>query len=78
MLPSERLAQVRDVLVRVRHRALVYDDWGFRPVPSSGVLALFAGPSGTGKTMSAEIIAGELGLDMFKIDLADDGQQVHR
>jgi hypothetical protein len=70
VLPPEHLAQVRDVLVRVRHRALVYDDWGFRPVPSSGVLALFAGPSGTGKTMSAEIIAGELGLDMFKIDLS--------
>jgi hypothetical protein len=70
VLPPESLAQVRDVLVRVRHRHLVYDQWGYRPVPSAGVLALFAGPSGTGKTMSAEIIAGELGLDMFKIDLS--------
>jgi hypothetical protein len=70
VLPAEPLAQVRDVLVRVRHRNRVYDEWGYRPVPSAGVLALFAGPSGTGKTMSAEIIAGELGLDMFKVDLS--------
>lgn len=70
VLSPDKLAQVREVLVRVRHRALVFDEWGFRAVPSAGVLALFAGPSGTGKTMSAEIIAGELGLDMFKIDLS--------
>ncbi len=70
VLAPDRLAQVREVLVRVRHRSQVYENWGFRPVPSAGVLALFAGPSGTGKTMSAEIIAGELGLDMFKIDLS--------
>lgn len=70
VLAPDRLAQVREVIVRVRHRSLVFEDWGFKPVPSAGVLALFAGPSGTGKTMSAEIIAGELGLDMFKIDLS--------
>jgi hypothetical protein len=70
ILPPDRLAQVREVVIRVRHRTLVFDEWGFKPVPSAGVLALFAGPSGTGKTMSAEIIAGELGLDMFKVDLS--------
>ena len=70
ILTPDKLAQVREVIVRVRHRSQVYETWGFKPVPSAGVLALFAGASGTGKTMSAEIIAGELGLDMFKIDLS--------
>jgi len=58
VLPPEQLAQVREIAVRHRHRDLVYDSWGFTAVPSSGVLALFSGPSGTGKTLSAEIIAG--------------------
>jgi len=70
VLAPDRLEQVREVIVRVRQRSQVFEHWGFRPVPSAGVLALFAGASGTGKTMSAEIIAGELGLDMFKIDLS--------
>jgi SpoVK/Ycf46/Vps4 family AAA+-type ATPase len=70
VLSAERMTQVREVVVRVRHRSKVYEDWGFRAVPSAGVLALFSGPSGTGKTMSAEIIAGELGLDVFKLDLS--------
>jgi hypothetical protein len=70
VLPPDALGQVREVVVRVRHRSKVYDEWGFRAVPSAGVLALFSGPSGTGKTMSAEVVAGELGLDMFKIDLS--------
>ena len=38
--------------------------------PSRGLVALFSGPSGTGKTMASEIIAGELGLDVFKLDLS--------
>jgi hypothetical protein len=71
VLPPEGLSKVREVISRVRHRGLVYDDWGFPAVPSSGVVALFAGPPGTGKTMSAEIIAGDLGLDMFKVDLSN-------
>jgi hypothetical protein len=71
ILPPDRLSKVREVIARVRHRQLVYDDWGFPAVPSSGVVALFAGPPGTGKTMSAEIIAGDLGLDMFKVDLSN-------
>lgn len=70
VLSPERLAQVREVVIRVRHRTQVFDQWGFKAIPSAGVLALFSGPSGTGKTMSAEIIAGELGLDMFKVDLS--------
>jgi hypothetical protein len=71
ILPPDRLSKIREVIARVRHRDLVYDDWSFPAVPSSGVVALFAGPPGTGKTMSAEIIAGDLGLDMFKVDLSN-------
>lgn len=70
VLPEEPLGQVRDVIDRYRHRRQVYEQWGFAPVPSAGVVAMFAGPPGTGKTLSAEIIAGELGLDLFRIDLA--------
>ena len=51
---------------------MVYQEWGFDQKLSlgKGLNALFAGPSGTGKTMSAEIMAGELGLDLYKIDLS--------
>jgi SpoVK/Ycf46/Vps4 family AAA+-type ATPase len=57
---------------RVTHRQRVLGDWGFDRKLSlgKGVNALFAGPSGTGKTMAAEIIANELGLDLYKINLA--------
>ena len=50
----------------------MYDEWGFdrKLALGKGLNVLFAGPSGTGKTMAAEIIAGELGLDLYKIDLS--------
>jgi SpoVK/Ycf46/Vps4 family AAA+-type ATPase len=49
----------------------VYEAWGFTPVGASdGVVALFHGASGTGKTMAAEVLARELGLDLYRIDLA--------
>ena len=49
---------------------MVFDDWGFSRHPSTGVVALFSGHSGTGKTLAAEVIAGELGLDLYKVDLS--------
>ncbi len=70
VLPAHEAARVREVAERYRHRETVYGTWGFRPSPSPGVLALFAGPPGTGKTLSGEVIAGELGMDLFRIDLA--------
>ena len=70
VLPPDQLGQVRSVLSRYRHRTEIYDTWGFKPLPSAGVVAMFSGPPGTGKTLSAEIVAGELGLDLFRIDLA--------
>jgi SpoVK/Ycf46/Vps4 family AAA+-type ATPase len=72
VLPQDTLAQLREICQRVAHRHRVLGEWGFDRKLSlgKGVTALFAGPSGTGKTMAAEIIAGELGLDLYKIDLS--------
>ncbi|MCA9422772.1 MAG: ATP-binding protein, partial [Nitrospira sp.] len=72
VLPEERLSQLYEVVRFVKYRGIVYDEWGFEKKLSlgKGVNALFSGPSGTGKTMAAEVIAQELELDMYKIDLA--------
>jgi hypothetical protein len=72
VLPPDRLQQLREIAVQVLYRHVVFDEWGFGRKTSlgRGVNALFAGQSGTGKTMAAEIIAGDLGLDLYKIDLS--------
>ena len=61
-----------EVVAHVRQRATVHQEWGFENVlrRGLGVTALFAGGSGTGKTLAAEVIAGELGVDLFVIDLS--------
>jgi hypothetical protein len=72
VLPESQLAQLRALVAGVRHRATVLDEWGFRERSSRGLgtAALFAGPSGTGKTLAAEVIAAELGLDLVVVDLS--------
>jgi len=67
--PARMLKSLCD---RVRFRSTVLDEWGMRPggARGRGVTALFAGPAGTGKTMSGEAIAGELGVPLFVVDLA--------
>ena len=72
VLPDEALAQLRDICRRVLHKRQVLDGWGMgRKLPlGRGVAALFAGPSGTGKTMAAAIVGRELGLDVYRIDLS--------
>ena len=72
VLPPATLRQVKEVAAAVRHRHVVYDDWGFgrRVASGRGLKVLFAGTSGTGKTMTAGVIAGDLGLDLYKIDLS--------
>jgi ATP-dependent 26S proteasome regulatory subunit len=72
VLPADRFAQLREICNQVKYRAQVYDDWGFdrKFALGKGLCVLFAGPSGTGKTMAADIIAGELGLYLYKIDLS--------
>jgi AAA+ superfamily predicted ATPase len=72
VLPKDQLEQLRDIRSYVKYHQLVYGEWGFEHKLSlgKGLNVLFAGPSGTGKTMAAEIIANELGLDLYKVDLA--------
>lgn len=71
VLDPERTARVKEITMRCRRRDIVFGDWGLSPHPSTGVVALFAGPSGTGKTLAAEVIAGDLGVDLYKVDLAN-------
>lgn len=70
--PTEVLAQLREICARVATRDRVRTEWGGGSVHSRslGVTALFAGSSGTGKTLAAEALAHELGLDLYRIDLA--------
>jgi SpoVK/Ycf46/Vps4 family AAA+-type ATPase len=72
VLPASVLTPLHELAARARHRDLVLTQWRMRPGGGRGrgVTALFAGDSGTGKTMSAEVIAGELGLDLYTVDLA--------
>ncbi|WP_211879916.1 ATP-binding protein [Pseudarthrobacter albicanus] len=72
VLPDAVLLALQEVALRARHREKVLGDWAMRPGAGRGhgVAALFAGDSGTGKTMSAEVVARELGLDLYVVDLA--------
>lgn len=70
VLPEDQLRQLHDIAVRHRFRGRVFDDWHFQRRPSTGVVALFAGPSGTGKTLAAEVVAAELELDLYKVELS--------
>lgn len=72
VLPEDQMQQLREIADQVKFRHVVLHDWGFAGKLSlgRGLNALFAGPSGTGKTMAAEVIANELGLDLYKIDLS--------
>ena len=72
VLPDDALAQLEEIAAQASNRRLVYEGWGFGPriVRGRGISALFAGPSGTGKTMAAEVLAERLRLDLYRIDLA--------
>jgi len=72
VLPADQTALLREIIAAVRSRPRVLSEWGVgaKIAPNGGVTMLFAGPPGTGKTMAAEIIAAELGLDLYKIDLS--------
>lgn len=72
VLPNSTLRQVRELAEAIRHRHTVYDAWGFGQKHSGieGLKTLFAGGSGTGKTMTAGVIGNYLGLDVFRIDLS--------
>jgi hypothetical protein len=72
VLPESQLTQLREIAAHVRHAPGVMGAWGFQTRFPLGraVTALFAGSSGTGKTMAAEILANDLQLDLFKVDLS--------
>ena len=72
VLPQEQMAQLREITNFVKYKHLVYSDWGFDRKLSlgKGLNIFFTGPSGTGKTMAAEVMANELKLDLYKIDLS--------
>jgi SpoVK/Ycf46/Vps4 family AAA+-type ATPase len=72
ILPELQMGMLRQLAAQSRHRMKVYEEWGFaaRGRRGLGLSALFSGPSGTGKTLAAEVIATELGLDLYRIDLS--------
>ena len=72
VLPPETLEQLEEISSRALHRDVVHDEWrmGGSSSRGRGITALFAGESGTGKTMAAEVLSGDLGLDLYAIDLA--------
>lgn len=72
VLPEKEREQMRYISLHVRQRTRVYEGWGFadRSSRGLGISVLFAGPSGTGKTTAAEVLAHELRLDLFRIDLS--------
>lgn len=72
ILPAARKSMMRAIALHFKHRRKVYDEWGFakKSRRGLGIIALFSGESGTGKTMAAEAIANELGTDLYRIDLS--------
>jgi SpoVK/Ycf46/Vps4 family AAA+-type ATPase len=72
VLPASKVETLHHIAVQVRQRHTVYDEWGFAASSARGlgISALFWGPSGTGKTMAAEVLASELRLDLYRIDLS--------
>ncbi|MEM8860471.1 MAG: ATP-binding protein, partial [Chloroflexota bacterium] len=72
ILPPETIHQLREIYLRIKHRARVFELWGLgkKVVAKHGLSVLFAGPSGTGKTMAAGIIANGLGQDLYRVDLS--------
>jgi AAA+ superfamily predicted ATPase len=72
VLPEQQCRTLREIVAHVRQRTRVYEQWGFaaKSRRGLGISALFAGASGTGKTLAAEVIANELRLDLYRIDLS--------
>jgi ATP-dependent 26S proteasome regulatory subunit len=72
VLPEDRLERLREITLHVRHAGRVMHDWGYaaRLPYGQGIAALFTGASGTGKTMAAQVIAADLGVEVLQVDLA--------
>lgn len=72
ILPPKQAGEIDALIAMARNRSLVLEDWGIgkKLVSGRGISALFTGVPGTGKTLSAQAIAGELGLDLYRVDLS--------
>ena len=72
VLPPAQIAALGDIVRQLRHRERVHQEWGFakRQTRGLGLISLFTGESGTGKTMAAEAIANAVNLDLYRVDLA--------
>lgn len=72
ILPDRQMSALQGLVARATHARQVYDSWGFgrKLSPDRGLTALFSGPSGAGKTLSAAIIARALGLPLYRVDLS--------
>ncbi|WP_084473412.1 ATP-binding protein [Deinococcus ficus] len=71
VLPASDMAVLQQIAAYVKHRSAVYEGLGMaRPGRGRAITALFSGPSGTGKTLSAEVLANDLSLDLYRIDLS--------
>ncbi|MBV9896834.1 MAG: ATP-binding protein [Chloroflexi bacterium] len=72
VLPADGIGRLRELCARFRHRATVYETWGYADSGARrrGVTALFVGLPGTGKTMAAEIVAADLVYDLYRVDLS--------
>lgn len=72
VLPEAQTLILKEAAAHVRQRSTVYEQWGFGAKGSRGlgISALFAGASGTGKTLAAEVLARELQLDLYRVDLS--------
>ncbi len=72
VVPDDQKAMLREMVQMVKGRGVVMEEWGVgrKLKTSAGVTVLFAGPPGTGKTMAAEVITSDLGLDLYKLDLS--------
>jgi len=72
VLPADQMAQLKEICTQAEFRHIVYGEWGFDYKLSlgKGLNVLFCGPPGTGKTMASEVIAHELRLDLYRIDLS--------
>ncbi|MCX4736531.1 ATP-binding protein [Streptomyces sp. NBC_01363] len=72
VLPAATRQELSELALRARHREQVLGQWRMRPGGGRGrgIIALFAGESGTGKTMSAEVVASELGMELYVVDLS--------
>jgi hypothetical protein len=72
VVPERQLDLLRSISAYLRHRDRVLSEWGYEATVSrtQGLKVLFAGESGTGKTMAAQVLGAELGLDLFRVDLA--------